>query len=77
MKYVSHVDRLDRSTWPDVLRAADLAVIYAMSLQKIYRKARRGELPPRAPGREYIWGKATVCDYFDHPLRYTRGQRVA
>lgn len=66
--------RTDRSTWPDVLYPAEMAVIWNRSVRTIRRMASRGYLPERGCGVEF-WLKADVIAWFDNPSLRTRGQR--
>lgn len=67
--------RTDRSTWPDVLYPADMAVIWNRSVRTIRRMHTKGYLPDAAHGAELTWIKADVIAWFDNPKIRNLGQR--
>lgn len=68
--------RTDRTTWPEVLRRADLALIYGVTAKTIDEMRKRGELPDRLPGGDPLWSKADIARWLDHP-RERKGLRRA
>jgi hypothetical protein len=61
------ISRTDRTTWPEVLRRADLAVIYGVTPKCIDDMRLRGELPARLPGGDPLWSKTDLCRWLDVP----------